>query len=243
VSDPPRVPLGVGIYSLQDVARLLRLHPGRASRWLRGYRYSWETKQRERRRGGKPAVIKTDLPVIEDTIAVSFLELMELLTVRRFVEEESIPLQTVRVAWVHASKAFKTPHPFANRRVFTDRGQIFMALEDGPVAPDVLEISSRQRPFQVIAGPIFEQSLKEIDFDEETELARRWWPRGKQTPIVLDPRVVFGAPAIQGTRIPTDVVAGIALASSPAEAASAYGLEVKIVQAAVDFEVSLARAA
>jgi uncharacterized protein (DUF433 family) len=243
VSDPPRVPLGVGIYSLHDVARLLQLHPGRVSRWLRGYRYSWETKERERRRGGKPAVIKTDLPVIEDTIAVSFLELMELLTVRRFVEEEGIPLQTVRVAWGHAAKAFKTPHPFANRRVFTDRGQIFMALEDGPATPDVLEISSRKRPFQVIAGPIFEQSLKEIDFDEETELARRWWPRGKHTPIVLDPRVVFGAPAIEGTRIPTDVVAGIALASSPDEAASAYGLSAQIVQAAVEFEVSLARAA
>jgi uncharacterized protein (DUF433 family) len=233
----------VGIYSLLDVARLLRLHPGRASLWLRGYRYSWETKQRERRRGGKPAVIKTDLPVIEDTIAVSFLELMELLTVRRFVEEEGIPLQTVRVAWAHASKAFQTPHPFANRRVFTDRGQIFMALEDGPATADVLEISSRQRPFQVIAGPIFEQSLKEIDFDEETELARRWWPRGKRTPIVLDPRVVFGAPAIEGTRIPTDVIAGIALASSTDEAASAYGLDAQIVQAAVEFEVSLARAA
>lgn len=243
MSDPPRVPLGVGIYSLNDVARLLQLKPGRVSRWLRGYRYTWDTKQLERRRGSKPAVIKTDLPVIEDTVAVSFLELMELLTVRRFVQEEEIPLQTVRVAWTHASRAFKTPHPFANRRVFTDRGQIFMALEDGPPVPDVLEISSRQRPFQVIAGPIFEQSLKEIDFDEETELARRWWPRGKHTPIVLDPRVVFGAPAIQGTRIPTDVVAGVALASSSDEAASAYQLDPEAVRAAVEFEVSLARAA
>jgi hypothetical protein len=169
--------LGVGIYSGAEVARLLRLSPSRVSSWVRGYRYAWGPKER-RRHGQQPAVVKTDIPTIDGSLSISFLELVELFVVKQF-RDKGIPLQTVRVAWNHAAQAFQTSHPFADRRVFTDGGAIFMALRDDELWPDLLEVSSRREPFQIVAGPILRQSFDEIEFDDRTELARRWWPGGR----------------------------------------------------------------
>lgn len=233
--------LGVGIYSRADVARLLHLAPGRVTSWVRGYRYAWGPKER-RRRGEQPAVIRTDIPFIEGSLSVSFLELVELFVVKQF-RDEGIPLQTVRVAWNHAARAFKTLHPFADRRVFTDGGHIFMALREDDLAPDVLEVSSRRMPFQIIAGPIFKHSVEGIEFDEHTALARRWWPHGRHLPIVLDPAIAFGAPVVQGTRVPTAIIARYSETRSIKVVAEAFELPSEQVKAAVEFESRLARAA
>lgn len=233
--------LGIGIYSRGEVGRLLNLSTGRVSSWVRGYRYMWGPKER-RRRGEQPAVIKTDIPTIEGSLAISFLELVELFVVKQF-RDKGIPLQTVRVAWNHAARAFKTRHPFANKRVFTDGGRIFVALREDEAAPDVLEVSSRRTPFQIIAGPVFKHSLQEIEFDEHTELARRWWPQGRSVPIVLDPTVAFGAPVVVGTRVPTATLARYAETRSVEGVADAFELASDRIEAAVRFESQLARAA
>lgn len=233
--------VGLGIYSRAEVARLLSLGPGRVTSWVRGYRYAWGPKER-RRRGEQPAVIKTDIPTIEGSLSVSFLELVELFVVKQF-RDKGIPLQTVRVAWNHAARAFKTLHPFADRRVFTDGGHIFMALRDDELWPDVLEVSSRRTPFQITAGPIFKQSLNEIEFDKHTELASRWWPQGRQVPIVLDPTIAFGAPVVLGTRVPTAIIARFAVTRRIDVVAAAFELPPEQVEAAVSFEHQLARAA
>ncbi len=235
--------VGVGIYTRAEAARLLGLSPGRVASWVRGYRYTWGPKER-RKHGRQPAVIQTDLPIVDSTIAISFLELMELKVVRRF-RNEGIPLQTVRVAWQHAARAFDTQHPFADRRVFTDRGKIFMAVEDDrqKVPQLVLEISSRQRPFQLVAGPIFAESLQEVEFDDKTNLVTQWWPLGRDVPIVLDPRIAFGAPVVAGTRIPTSTLALYTIGNSVPAVADAFSLEPSQVDAAVGFEAELALAA
>lgn len=237
----PRIPLGVGLYTRADAARLLKMHPQRITRWVKGYSYVW-TVADDRRRGHQPPVIKTDLPRIDDTLSISFLELMELRVVREFLAAD-IPLQTVRVAWHHARQAFETDHPFAHRRVFLDEGRIFMAVGDQSGHPDLLEISSRKRPFQVVAGPIFARSVKEVEFDEKTLFVSRWWPLGLKTPIVLDPRIAFGAPVVEGTRVRTDVLARHGTSKPLSQVAKAYDLDAARVEAAIAFETKLAEAA
>jgi len=235
-----RLPLGVGLYSRAEAARLLAMHPQRINRWVRGYRYSWKFAD-ETRRGKQPPVINTDLPRIDDTIVLSFVELMELRVVQEFIKQ-GIPLQTVRVAWEHACQAFKIKHPFADRRVFVDEGKIFIATDDLAV-PDVLEISHRKHPFQLIAGPIFAQSLTELEFDERSFLARKWWPMGPAVPVVLDPRIAFGAPIVDGAGVRTATLALYARRNPIEQLASAYGIERKRVEAALAFESRLAKAA
>jgi len=235
-----RLPLGVGLYSRADASRLLGMHPARINRWVRGYSYSWMATA-QRRRGHKPPVIHTDLPRIDGAIVLSFVELMELRVVQEFIVR-GIPLQTVRVAWEHACKAFNAKHPFADQRMFVDAGAIFMAV-DGADSSDVLEVSHRGHPFQVVAGPIFAQSLEELEFDEGSSLARRWWPLGRGVPVVLDPRIAFGAPVVAGTGIRTETVAFYARRNPIDAVAKAYGVEALTMQAALKFESRLAQAA
>jgi uncharacterized protein (DUF433 family) len=229
---------GVGIYSRAEAARLLGLNPPRLRRWVSGYTY-WliATSSGEQRR--KPPVIKTDLPPIGTAVALSFLELMELRVVKSIVDA-GIPLQHVRRAAKWASEAFGTDHPFASRRVFTDGRAIFSAVSDDE-PPNVIKWQEGQSE-QIIAGPIFDRFLNEIEFDSSTSLAYKWWPLGKEHPVVLDPRLAFGAPVIDGTAVRTSIVSRLAKHSSVKDAAVAYELQLRQAEAAVNFEASLAAA-
>lgn len=233
--------LGVGIYGRADAARLLRLTPQRLGRWVRGYTY-WLKSGHAPRRTRPPPVVHTDLPTIDGIVALSFLELMELRVVRAFVEK-GVPLQRVRAAARKIAELFGTEHPFAHRRVYTDRDQIFVALSDAGVEPALLQVSGRRASSQLIAGGIFDRYVEEIDFEEESALAERWFPLGRSIPIVLDPRIAFGAPVVVGTRIRTDVLALYSAGNTVPAVAKAFELEAARIQAAVDFEIQLARAA
>jgi len=231
---------GTGIYPRADAARLLRMSPSRLRRWVSGYTYWLRDATAVRSRRKRPPVIKTDLPKIGDAMALSFLELMELRVVKAIVGE-GVSLQHVRAAARLAAEHFHTDHPFASRRVFTDGRAIFSAVSDDAVGANIV----RWRPEdieQVIAGGVFDQFLREIEFDAATSLAERWWPLGRQTAVVLDPRIAFGAPIVAGTAVRTSVVAQLAATSSVDDAAIAYELERRQAEAAVQFASLLAAA-
>jgi uncharacterized protein (DUF433 family) len=233
--------LGVGIYSRADAARLLRMTPQRLSRWVKGYTY-WIRSRRDARRIRRPPVVKTDLPVVGGMLALSFLELMEIRVVRALVEK-GVPLQRVRVAARRISDQLGTPHPFAHQRVFTDHEQVFVAVARDDAQPDLLQVTGRRASLQVVAGPVLSSYVQEIDFDESTALAERWWPLGKRVPVVLDPRLAFGAPVIEGTATRTAAVRHFARGESVPVLARAYEIDQKRVRAALRFEKLLARAA
>lgn len=235
------IPLGVGVYTRAEVSRLLHMHPQRINRWVRGYSYSWTVAGGSRHHGKKPAIVSPDLPSLDGIMVMSFLELIELLIVREFIECE-VPFPKIRRAWQHASEMFKTRHPFAHHRAYVGHGSIFIKAPKHGRATDLLELSSRQ-PTQLVAGPIFERTLQAVDFDRRTWLVRRWWPLGKTVPVVLDPAVAFGAPVVEGTRIETGILAGYARQSGVESVAAAYRIDAEQVRAAVAFENQLARAA
>jgi uncharacterized protein (DUF433 family)/DNA-binding transcriptional MerR regulator len=238
---PVTIKPGIGIYSRPEAARLLGMTPSRLRRWVSGYTY-WLRYDRSdaRQRRSRPPVIATDLPVIDSFIALSFLELMELRVVKALVDK-GVSLQHVRAAARLASEHFRTDHPFASCRVFTDGSSIFSAMSSEEASPDVVKWQ-RAEIEQLVAGGIFESFLQEIQFDPETSLAYRWWPLGQSRPVVLDPRISFGAPIIDGTAVRTVTVARMAAHLSVNEAAVAYELERRQVEAAVEFEAQLAAA-
>lgn len=241
LASPPDVPLGTGIYARADAARLLDMTPERLRRWVGGYTY-WlrEATGAGRRRRRQGAVVQVELPVIGTTVALSFHELMELRVVKAIVDL-GVTLQHVRRAAQLASDRFSTRHPFASQRVFTDGRHIFSAVSDEIESPNVVKWTPHEID-QVIAGKVFDHFLTEIEFDVTTSLARRWWPRGRTVPIILDPLISFGAPIIHGTGIRTASLARMARGSSAREAAVAYEVDVEQVEAAVAFERALAAA-
>ena len=230
------IPLGVGIYTRAEASRLLRMTPSRLSRWVRGYTYWLRGGGDDQRRRDLPPVATTDLPVVDGAFALSFVELLELRVVKAFVDEKDISLQRVRIAALRASEQFDTPHPFASRRVYTDGQQIFAALSQNGEPPDVVQLTGSSI-LQISSGGIVGPFIEEIEFDEQTALAHKYWPLGKRTPVVLDPRIAFGAPIVAGTATRTDAVAALARAAGNENAAAnGYDLPKKKVRAAVRFE-------
>jgi uncharacterized protein (DUF433 family) len=237
MTDKPNL-LGTGIYTRADAARLLHVTPSRLRRWVGGYTYVstyWEEPERRRR----PPVIETDLPVIGDSIALSFYEPIELRVVKGLVDR-GLSLQSVRAARALCAREFDTIHPFASRRVYTDGNRIFAALSRDD-RPDVIELTDRKR-LQVILGEVVTPFLEEIDFDDDKSLAFRWWPMGRRTPVLLDPRIAFGAPVIEGTALRTFVAARMAAKGLSKETADAFDVSVEGIDAAVQFEEQLAAA-
>src|SRR6266568_4491335 len=163
-------------------------------------------------RRDQPPVVRGRLPPVAGSVLISFLDLMELRVVKALVDV-GLSLQHVR-------------------RVAT-----LTRDSDDPI---LIEISHRHS--QLIARPIIADYLTELDFDPQSSLARRWWPLGRQIPIVLDPTVSFGAPVVAGTATRTEVVAGLARALDVSAAANAFLVDKSAAIAAVEFESQLAAA-
>jgi uncharacterized protein (DUF433 family) len=234
----PNIELGTGIYYPAEAAGFLGLPPDKLQRWASGYTF-WS--QDHQTRSKSDPVIQPDLPRFRGRRAVSFLELMELRVVAR-LRERGLSLQYIRSAGRIARRTFRTRHPFATHKVYTDGKAIFTGLTPDPEDPDVIELT-RDRHSQVILGAVFAPFLDDMSFDPETGLAARWWPLGRRVPVVLDPLLAFGAPVVEGTRIQTYVVAGMARRGSIREASDAYELTAAQVQAAIEFERQLRHAA
>ena len=217
---------------------MLGVAPSRLRRWVEGYTYRYEPPKRQSSRRRRPPVVSRDLPVIEKAIALSFVELMELRVVRTLVDS-GMSLQAVRTVAQLAAGYFAITHPLASRRLFTDGRNAFAAVHgDDREAPDLVELF-RDEVEQIIAGKVFQPFLSEIEFNPTTAIAERWWPQGRSVPIVLDPRIAFGAPTVAGTGIRTSTLARMTAQSSAKDAAQAFELPAKTVEAATAFERQL----
>jgi len=165
---------------------------------------------------------------------------MELRVVKALIDV-GLSLQHVRRIARLASDLFQTPYPFASRRIFTDGHEVFASLTRDTDDPTLIEISSRHP--QLIARPIIADYITELDFDLHSSLAKRWWPLGRDVPIVLDPDVSFGAPVVAGTATRTEVLAGLVRVTGVARAAEAFFVDESAATAAMEFESQLAAAA
>jgi uncharacterized protein (DUF433 family) len=161
---------------------------------------------------------------------------MELLFVRAFLRK-GISLQRVRKASSEASRITGEDHPFARRRLFTLRKDILMELEQGGQSV-LLELLSGG---QLGLRDVIVESGRSIDFDPQTGFASRWWPLGKNKPVVINPRIAFGAPSIANRGILTSTVHDLYRGEgrSVERAASWLRIDRDDVKAAVEFEQSL----
>jgi len=223
--------LGKGLYSPSEAARWVGITPSRARRWIRGYSYEYLTTVGKKRGHSNP-VIRSDVPSFHDQMALSFLELIELLVVRAFLDR-GVSMRTIRLGAKWAAKFLGVSHPFASHVFKTDGRSIFMDI-DGDFASkkQLLEVSRMQYAFP----EVLDEYLEKVEFDLSTSFAVRWWPLGKDKPIVLDPDVVFGLPTIAGTRIPVQAVCDARRAGeTKKDICFWYDLDLKQVKYAIAF--------
>jgi|ERR1700722_5154479 len=156
----------------------------------------------------------------------TFSDLISLFVVRQLLREGVRP-RNIRAAEMYLRERWKLERPFIrSANIQTDGKHVWV---DGEVIPGQIE-SADQRGQQALLEPI-RTSLKRVHFDDGS--AAYWAPMNG---IVVDPRVQFGEPVVQGTRIPTSAVAGVVRNLGKEEAALRFGLRAKLLENALAFE-------
>src|SRR5437867_6565520 len=112
--------LGVGLYTMPEAARLLRVPVGKLRRWAQGYSLAAS-------RHSAP-MFRRDYPELAENGILTFQELIELCLVSQF-RQAGVSMQTIRTTARWAAELFETNHPFAVRRFHTDGKRLFAEME------------------------------------------------------------------------------------------------------------------
>jgi uncharacterized protein (DUF433 family) len=224
--------LGIGLYTAEEAARLLAVHPSTVRRWLVGYSYQLKGKAR----GRQPAVVRAGEQHHAEPRVVTFLDLAELLVIKGF-RRHGIPLQQVRDAAEEGSRIFHTSHPLAALHVVTDGRRIFAEIQSQPGSREMVSLTDRG---QYVFVDAVEAYLRDLDFDPATGMASKWWPQGRAGLVVVDPRIAFGAPHVAEVAVSTAAVYDLVEAGETlSSAAEWFGLTASQAEAAVAFERNL----
>lgn len=222
--------LGTGLYSFPRAAQLTGIPTQSLRRWALG---------RPAPEGSTAAtgVIDLDLPDVDDERALSFLNLIELKLIGEF-RRLNLPLQYIRRVVDVLHDSYNLEHPLACRRLLTDGRSIFAEIDEmGEFA--CIEIAGR-RPNHFVMEEVVRPFFRDIEFYDETDLAKRWFPAGATGGIVVDPLVAFGEPILIDHGIPTATLASLARAGDPVELiADWYEVPVDAARKAVEFERGL----
>jgi uncharacterized protein (DUF433 family) len=222
--------LGEGLYSLPQAARIIGTSPANLRRWVAGRHYFVRGKEYQ------------SAPVVETRFAVSqrtltFAELIESLFVKLF-RDEGVSMAVIRKAAKEAAKRFETSCPFAVKRFDTDGRRIFATLRDEEKdAHTIEELDKGQLVFDNAVRPFF----RKLEYHQSGD-ANRYWPLGRQAPVVLDPKRSFGQPIDPRSGVPTSALFDAVQAGggqSPKAVAEWFGVSLDAVCAAVKYEESL----
>lgn len=222
-------------YSPTETGRLVHVQPDRVRRWLRGYEYTYSPAG-----ATGPRRIRKD-PVVKrkgtaGSPYASFLDLVDLLFVKRFLDY-GLSLQKIRKALTEAESVIGGHH-FAQRSYFTDGRNIYLKIK-GKGTENLLELLSGG---QWVIAEVIKTIAEQVDFDDKTGFAEKWYPGGQDGRIVLDPRISFGAPTVMGRGVRTANVLDLYIAEKEdvEQVSSWLDIDTPDVEAAVEFEMALA---
>jgi len=221
--------IGIGVYTPAEASQLLGVPSRRIVRWLHGHRAD------ERRH---PRLWRPQIDLGDGRVYLGFRDLMEVRVANAFIER-GLSAQKVRRAIEIASAMLMEERPLSTARFRTDGRTVFLQVlrEDG--SDQMIDLFRNQHVFREMIEP----SLRNIDFDDGG-IPLRWWPHGKQTRIVVDPRRAFGQPIDADSGVPATVLsAAVEAEGSPEHAARVWGVPVGAVRRAREFQSALARAA
>jgi hypothetical protein len=186
---------GRGIYLPAQAARLAQLDDGRVRRWIRGYDLT-----------GRDGAKRHSAPLFRRQhegarLALTFLDLVEVLFVKAFLDQ-GVSIHTVRLVQREAAVEFGVRHPFCVKRFETDGETIVMRHRDDAGMERMADRKRKQWLFVEVFNPL----LKTLDYAGIEQEAQRWWPMGKDMPIVLDPKRSFGQAIVSKANVPTATI-------------------------------------
>jgi uncharacterized protein (DUF433 family) len=218
-----------GALSIQDTADLLGVKSRLVRAWLAGVR------------GKQLPVISAELGKVDDRLAVSFTNLMELRFVAEF-HKAGVRLSEIRAILDEAKDFLNHPHPAATQKFFRTDGHKILGEIGRKHGVEVL-YDLRTRNFEMPA--IVLPSLKQdVVFDPDGNIVQ-WFPRRSIAPnVIVDPRFSFGRPIMRQSYIPAATLADAVESEGSAEAvAEIFDVSEQQVEEAVRFCNSLQQAA
>jgi uncharacterized protein (DUF433 family)/DNA-binding transcriptional MerR regulator len=221
-------PLGIGYYTVTEASQLARIPALRIRRWLGGYHFA----SRDQTYFSEP-LWAPQLARANGHLELGFRDLIELRFVDAF-ERAGLSLQAIRKCLAVAREAVGDERPFSTARFRTDGRTIFLQALSDSDEPKLLDLARKQYAFNQIVEPTFK------DIELLDGVPARWWPFDGKKTIVVDPTRAFGQPLVSACGIPTAVLAeAVSVEGSPAKAARAYEVPLKLVRDAVRFEQEL----
>jgi uncharacterized protein (DUF433 family) len=167
-----------GVFLTKDIALILDLSPSKVRRWRSGF---W---------GGNTFGDK-------QSTAINFYTLIEFYTFYK-LREKKLSAISIKKAHKIISKELATKYPFAFTTISTDGKQLWYEQLGRLIDAD----GTRQINLKEILEPF----LEKIEFDKSSGIAKRFFPNGKSSKIVIDPNHQFGQPIIKDTNIKAGVI-------------------------------------
>ncbi len=177
------------LYSFAEADRIIKVTPGTSRRWLKGYHFWYDNERHE-----MPPVT----PDLGEQDAVSFVDLMEVAAISR-LRKRGFSFKRVRQINAYCRVYLHEPRPLVTQRFKVAGHDIFLDADF-----DVLVEVGREAGM-LAWKEVLEPFLKDVEY--ENELARRWWPLGRNYMVVVDPDYGFGLPVVEGTGTRTEIIA------------------------------------
>ena len=181
------------LYSFAEADRLAGVSPRTSSRWVKGYKYLNERGERI----AQPSM--TTRTTSESEQGVSFLDLVSIKAIDG-LRKMNFSTRAIRQVVQYCQDELEMAYPLATQQFKTDRRKIYMNAGDGRL----LEVLGGQQGAQAW-DRILDPFLKDLDY--HNEFARRWYPLGKDEPVVVDPDYGFGLPVVVGSGVRTESIA------------------------------------
>ena len=171
-------------YTIPQAARLAEISTSTANRWLSIV--GWDS-------------LDDPYPML------SFLELIELVVVAKF-RRPPTPMPFARIAQAHAfaKQEFGLPYPFATEKLLRLGGHVLhcLHLKSDDKSHDWTAIDMNGH--HTLPGLVQAELEQNVTYTDE--FAGIWYPRGRQVPIVVDPRIAAGRPTVEGHGITVETL-------------------------------------
>lgn len=219
-------PRFVGMYGIPEAARYLivtpplanghKLDPSRLRYWIRT---------------SVPRIAPPIYPTRQRLITFLDLVSMRMVAVLR---SRGIKLQEIRNTETWLRREFGLEWPFASRDLWTFGSDVFIEFADYLIA------ASR---FGHITMRFIEDWLRKVELDmtfDVDDIASSWSPYND---VCLDPKIQFGEPCIDGTRIPTcAILSKVKAGDAPEIVATLYDVNITQIEHAIQWEERLVTA-
>jgi uncharacterized protein (DUF433 family) len=186
---PPEI-LILPIYSYAESDAIASVSRGTSKRWVEGYSYT--------NIKGEKVSLPPVTPKLGGGEGVSFLDLVEVVAIGRFLEK-GFTIRGIRSVVADCQRYFDLERPLVMARFKTGARQAFVE-RGGSLFAVGRQPNRGTYALADILGPFLE------DLEYSGEWASRWWPLGHEQRIVIDPEYGFGQPVISGTGVRTEII-------------------------------------